>query len=93
MQLNYNMLLQKISDDQGLGLSADEIPLIINTDLTTYIQAFITYEDDEYIVIVVPDENGAEYAKIINKSTVVSIEIIYMQMLEVKDTEGGVMYR
>ena len=58
------------------------MPLIINTDLTTYTMAYITYEDEEYLTIVVPNEDGAEYAKILNKSTILSVDVIYAQMLE-----------
>ena len=83
MNLSYSLLLDKISREQGLGLKSDEIPLIISTDLVTYYMAFITYEDEKYLVIVVPDETGAEFAKILNKKTVLSLEIIYEQTLEI----------
>lgn len=93
MNLNYVMLLKKISKEQKLGLQWNEIPLIINTDLTTYKMAYITYEDDEYIAIIVPDKTGAEYAKIISKSTVLSIEIVYQQMVKLpKALKGDVSY-
>lgn len=93
MELNYTLLLEKISECQGLGMEWGEMPLIINTDLTTYIHAFITYEDDDYLVIIVPDKTGAEYAKILNKNTVLSVEIIYSQMLEQSESiEGDVNY-
>ena len=68
MRLNYTLLLTDISKKQGLGLLPTEMPLIINTDLTTYTMAYITYEDDEYLTIVVPDTDGAEFAKILNKN-------------------------
>jgi hypothetical protein len=58
------------------------MPLIIHTDLTTYTMAYITYEDEEYLSIVVPNEEGAEYAKILNKNTIISVDVIYAQMLE-----------
>ena len=70
MRLNYTLLLTDISKKQGLGIPWNEMPLIINTDLTTYTMAYITYEDEEYLTIVVPNEEGAEYAKILNKSTI-----------------------
>jgi hypothetical protein len=74
--------LERISKEQGLGLHWNEMPLIIHTDLTTYTMAYITYEDEEYLSIVVPNEEGAEYAKILNKSTIISVDVIYAQMLE-----------
>ena len=58
------------------------MPLIIHTDLTTYTMAYITYEDEEYLSIVVPNKEGAEYAKILNKNTILAIDVIYAQMLE-----------
>lgn len=93
MRLNYTLLLKDISKKQGLGLTANELPLIINTDLTIYMMCFITYEDDDYLVIVVPDEEGQEYAKILNKDTILSVEVVYAQMLDKpRNPKGDVMY-
>ena len=58
------------------------MPLIIHTDLATYTMAYITYEDEEYLSIIVPSEDNAEYAKILNKNTILSVDVIYAQMLE-----------
>ena len=74
--------MERISKEQGLGLHAHEMPLIIHTDLATYTMAYITYEDEEYLSIVVPNKDGAEYAKILNKNTILAIDVIYAQMLE-----------
>ena len=74
--------MERISKEQGLGLHAHEMPLIIHTDLATYTMAYITYEDEEYLSIIVPSEDNAEYAKILNKNTVLAINVIYAQMLE-----------
>ena len=82
MKLNYTLLLTDISKKQGLGIPVTEMPLIIHTDLTTYTMAYITYEDEEYLSIVVPNEEGAEYAKILNKNTILAIDVMYAQMLE-----------
>ena len=69
------------------------MPLIIHTDLTTYTMAYITYEDEEYLSIVVPNKEGAEYAKILNKNTILAIDVIYAQMLETpKNPKGDVSY-
>lgn len=93
MRLNYTVLLEKISKEQGLGIAWKEIPLIVNTGLTTYTMAYINYEDEEYIVIVIPDAEGAEFVKILNKNTVLSVEIVYQQMMETpKDSKGDVSY-
>ena len=82
MRLNYTLLLTDISKKQGLGIPWNELPLIINTDLTTYTMAYLLYEDEDYLVITVPNKDGAEFAKIIPKSTILSIEVVYAQMLE-----------
>lgn len=94
MRLNYTLLLTEISKKQGLGIPYNELPVIINTDTTTYTMAYITYEDEEYLSIVVPNEDGAEYAKILNKQTILSIEVVYAQMLTPKNVnpKGDVTY-
>ena len=93
MRLNYTLLLERISKEQALGLHWNEISLIIHTDLFTYTMAQITYEDEDHITIIVPSSKGEEFAKILNKDTINTIEIIYQQMLEKpKDTKGDVSY-
>ena len=82
MRIDYQLLLTDISKKQGLGIPATELPLIINTDLTTYTMAYLLYEDEDYLVITVPNKDGAEFAKILPKNTILSVEIIYAQMLE-----------
>ena len=82
MRLNYTLLLTDISKKQGLGIPYTELPVIIHTDIKTYTMAYITYEDEDYLTIVVPNEEGAEYAKILNKNTIIAIDVIYAQMLE-----------
>ena len=93
MRLNYTLLLERISKEQALGLHWNEISLIIHTDLFTYTMAYITYEDEEYLTIIVPDKDGAEMAKILNKQSILTIEVIYAQMLtKPQDPKGDVTY-
>ena len=82
MRLSYTLLLAEISKKQGLGIPYTELPVIIHTDIKTYTMAYITYEDEDYLTIVVPNEEGAEYAKILNKNTILAIDVVYAQMLE-----------
>ena len=82
MRIDYQLLLTDISKKQGLGIPAHELPLIVNTDITTYTMAYLLYEDEDYLVITVPNKDGAEFAKILPKSTILSVELIYAQMLE-----------
>lgn len=93
MRIDYHLLLLEISKDQGLGLTAKEMPLIIHTDLATYTMAYLLYEDEDYLIIAVPNKEGAELAKIIPKNTILTIEVVYAQMLKKpKQPKGDVMY-
>ena len=69
------------------------MPLIIHTDTHTFTMAYIMYEDEEYLTIVVPNEDGAEMAKILNKQSILTIEVIYAQMLQKpRNSKGDVSY-
>ena len=93
MRIDFHLLLTEISKSQGLGLSPKELPLIVHTDLTTYTMAYLMYEDEDYLIIAVPDKDGAELAKILTKNTILSIEVVYAQMLtKPKNPKGDVMY-
>jgi len=93
MRIDYQLLLTEISRKQGLGLTPLEMPLIIHTDTHTFTMAYLLYEDEDYVTIVVPNEEGAEYAKILNKQTILTIEVIYAQMLKTdKNPKGDVAY-
>jgi len=93
MRIDYQLLLTDISKKQGLGIPAHELPLIIHTDLATYTMAYLMYEDEEYLIIAVPDKDGAELAKIIPKTTILTIEVIYQQMLQKpRNSKGDVSY-
>lgn len=93
MNLDYISLLERISEEQQLGLQYDEIPVRVETDIASYWLVHIIYEDDNNLVIITPGENGEEYIKILNKSTILSISLIYAQMLtEPKDSKGDVSY-
>ena len=92
-RIDYHLLLLEISKSQGLGLTAKEMPLIVHTDLATYTMAYLMYEDEDYLIIAVPDKDGAELAKILNKTTILGVEVIYQQMLKKpKDPKGDVLY-
>ena len=93
MRIDYHLLLIEISKDQKLGLTAKEMPLIVHTELATYTMAYLLYEDEDYLIIAVPDKDGAELAKIIPKNTILTVEVIYQQMLTPKkEPKGDVMY-
>jgi len=93
MRIDYQLLLTEISRKQGLGLTPLEMPLIIHTDTHTFTMAYIMYEDEDYLTIAVPNEEGAEYAKILNKQSILTLEVIYAQMLnKPKNSKGDVSY-
>ena len=55
--------------------------------------AYLMYEDEDYLVIVVPNKDGEEYAKILNKGTILGVEVIYAQMLKKpRNSKGDAMY-
>ena len=55
--------------------------------------AYLMYEDEEYVIIAVPDKDGAELAKIIPKTTILTIEVVYQQMLKKpRNSKGDVSY-
>ena len=55
--------------------------------------AYLMYEDEDYLTIAVPDQDGAELAKIIPKNTILTVEVIYQQMITLpKNSKGDVMY-
>jgi hypothetical protein len=84
MRIDYQLLLTDISKKQGLGLIPTEMALIIHTDLLTYAYAYIMYEDEDYLTIVAPDEEGHEFCKILAKKNIQCIEIIYEEMIPEK---------
>ena len=81
MRIDYQLLLTDISKKQSLGLMPLEMALIIHTDLLTYTYAYIMHEDEDYLTIVVPDEEGHEFCKILNKECIQCIEVIYEEMI------------
>ena len=55
--------------------------------------AYLMYEDEDYLVIVVPNKDGEEYAKILNQGTILGVEVIYAQMLKKpRNSKGDAMY-
>lgn len=93
MRIDYHMLLMEISKKQGLGTTATEMPVIICTKIATYPCAYLLYEDEDYLIIVITDQEGAELAKILRKDTILSVEVIYQQMLQKpKNPKGDVSY-
>ena len=71
-------LLVRALNYQGIDLLIDDIAF--NLHLTTgnsYFFCFYVYEDDDVLVVVATNEDGCEEAKIVFKSVVESLEIVY----------------
>lgn len=76
-----------------LNHTNDELPLIIYTTDNIYAPSFIVEEDEHMLSIVVVDNDGHEFGKIINKKYLISIEIFYEEMVEeVKDDKQKMYY-
>lgn len=86
-------LLDEISEQQKLGMEAEQIPLIINIEGCLHYPCFIIHETDKYISIVQGSVKGEEFCKIIHKEYISSIAILYEQMLKApKNSKGETMY-
>ena len=97
---NYytNMLLNGMSRDDTLAIQ--DIPLIINTTDTSYLLAFIDYEEDDKLGINYTAEDGTERFVVVNKKYIVDVEVLYQQDIDIlftesddEDTDSSVMYQ
>lgn len=97
---NYytNMLLNGMSHDDTLAIQ--DIPLIINTTDTSYLLAFIDYEEDDKLGINYTAEDGTERFVVVNKKYIVDVEVLYQQDIDIlftesddEDTDSSVMYQ
>lgn len=78
---DYSTLVEEMSLEQGLGLVLEQIPLIIFCQQVVYHYCFIIRETDKNLVVIVPDEDGHEHVKIINKECIETVEMLYEDML------------
>ena len=74
-------LLEEMSLEQGLGLVIEELALNVYLDKIVYSLCYLIRETDRNLVLVVPDEEGHEQVKVVNKDYVEAIEIVYQDML------------
>lgn len=92
---DYTTLLEEMSLEQGLGLVIEELPLIVYCTQTIYTLCFLIRETDQNLVLIVPDEDGHEFVKVVNKKYVETIEIMYQEMLDKnnnKNRKEDIMY-
>lgn len=76
--------LDQISQEQGLGLKAEELTLIIRCEDVLYYPCLIVKESSDYVSIVQTNEYGEEYCKVLRKEYITQVVILYQQMLEEK---------
>lgn len=74
-------LWEEMSLEQGLGLVIEELALNVYLDKIVYSLCYLIRETDRNLVLVVPDEEGHEHVKVVNKDYVEAIEIVYQDML------------
>lgn len=76
-----------------LNHTDEDVPLIITTTDRIYAPAYIVEEDERMLSVVIVDDIGHEFGKIINKDYLVSIEIFYDEMLiDEDDNDEQKMY-
>lgn len=80
---NYytKMLLNGMS--KGDELLIEDIPLVINTTDTSYLLAFIDYEEDDKLGINYTAEDGTERFVVVNKKYIVDVEVLYKQDIDI----------
>lgn len=97
MQNNYSqMLLNGIQNDKN-DIKINDIPLIINTIDTSYLLAFIDYEEKDILGINYTAEDGTERFIVINKEHIIDISILYQQDIDIiideSTKDDDVMYQ
>lgn len=72
------VLLDTMLQQQKLGVKIQETPVLIYIEGSIYINAYLVDETEDYLSIVCLNEKGQEHAKVLNKSYISSIEIMYL---------------
>lgn len=76
----FNEVLLQVADDFGMQL--DDLCFAVSTRDFDFPFSFYVFEDDEFLGILVTDENGAEKLHLIVKSEIVYIRIHYLDELQ-----------
>lgn len=90
--MNFKDFLLQISSDFGMELG--DLCFCVSTDSFDFPFSFYAFEDDEFLGILVTDEDGMEKLHLIVKSEIVYIRIHYLDELqalfEIDDNEHQV---
>ena len=76
----FKEVLLQVADDFGMQL--DDLCFAVSTRDFDFPFSFYVFEDDEFLGILVTDENGAEKLHLIVKSEIVYIRIHYLDELQ-----------
>lgn len=86
------VLLSNLIKEQKLGMPVTETPMIIYLDGAIYPFTYLVDETEDYLSIMVVNEEGRQHAKVLNKQYIQSIEILYLDQVmkheKRKDKEG-----
>ena len=79
--MNFKEVLMMVSDDFGMNL--EDLCFAVSTRDFDFPFSFYVFEDDEFLGILVTDEEGMEKLHLIVKSEIVYIRIHYLDELQV----------
>lgn len=90
--MEFKSVLMQVADDFGMKL--DDICFAVSTRDFDFPFSFFAFEDDEFLGLLVTDEEGMEKLHLIVKSEIVYIRIHYLDELkslfEIDDNEHQV---
>ena len=78
--MNFKEILLQISSDFEMELG--DLCFCVSTESFDFPFSFFAFENDEFLGILVTDENGAEKLHLIVKSEIVYIRIHYLDELQ-----------
>lgn len=79
--MEFKSVLMQVADDFGMKL--DDICFAVSTRDFDFPFSFFAFEDDEFLGLLVTDEEGMEKLHLIVKSEIVYIRIHYLDELQV----------
>lgn len=90
--MEFKEVLMQVADDFGMKL--DDLCFAVSTRDFDFPFSFFAFEDDEFLGLLVTDEEGVEKLHLIVKSEIVYIRIHYLDELqalfEIDDNEHQV---
>ena len=84
------VLLEQMAKTQRLDEPITNLPCIIYLEDAMYYYAYLVDETDDYLSICCLNEEGREHAKVLNKSYIQSIELMYQDTIKTPKQRVGV---